>query len=128
MRDVTIKSALLALVLVAIPASGATPKKPTATAKATNRLDQMIEATRLPNGQPLIESYRIESGSAYLQLNPSVWNRMSSGEQRQVCDMLAGVDVWQAMGLVNAWLFVYRTNIGRIKPRFTGGFEFKPAE
>lgn len=94
--------------------------------QAQNRLDELIKETTY-KGERFIQSYRIESGSAYLQLNPRLWNSLSSQEQRQICDMLASVDVWKKMGLINAWLYVYNTQIGRVAPNWTGGWEFKPS-
>jgi hypothetical protein len=94
--------------------------------KEKNRLDQLVEQTVF-HGQPFIKSYTISEGSAQIQLNARLWNSLSAAEQRQICDMLAGTDVWKKMGLLNAYLYVYRTNIGRIGPNWSGGFEFKPA-
>ena len=93
--------------------------------KEKNRLKQLIKATTF-HGQRFIESYSIESGSAYLQINASLWNTLSSEQQRQICDMLASTDVWKTMGLLNAHLYVYRTYVGRIGPNWSGGYEFKP--
>jgi hypothetical protein len=89
------------------------------------RLDEFIQSTTF-KGQRFIQSYRIESGSAYLQLNPSLWNSLSPMEQRLICDGLVSVDVWKKMGLINAWLYVYNTEIGRVASNWTGGWKFKP--
>jgi hypothetical protein len=96
------------------------------SSKKMNRLDELRKETTI-RGRPFIQSYTIEGASAHIQLNPSLWNSMSSSEQRQICDMLAATDVWQKMNLLNAYLYVNKTNIGRIGPALTGGFKFKPA-
>jgi len=90
---------------------------------AQTRLDELIKATTY-NGKKFIQSYRIENGSAYLQLNPSLWNSLSEPQKRQLCDALAAS--WNGMGLLNGWLYVYSTEIGRIKPNWSGGWEFEP--
>ncbi|MGA7991416.1 MAG: hypothetical protein WCC53_08300 [Thermoanaerobaculia bacterium] len=117
----------LALIVYLLPvcsdALGAGKKK--AASSSNNRLDQLIAATAA-NGQPLISSYRIEAGSAYIQMNPSMWNAMTPSEHRQIVDMLARTDVWQSIGVINAWLRVYQTDLGRIRKSWTGDWEFVP--
>jgi hypothetical protein len=73
-------------------------------AYAQTRLDELIKATTY-NGKKFIQSYRIENGSAYLQLNPSLWNSLSEPQKRQLCDALAAS--WNGMGLLNGWLYGY---------------------
>ncbi|HEY3349026.1 MAG TPA: hypothetical protein VGM13_04570 [Thermoanaerobaculia bacterium] len=121
MRNVW-KISTFALVLLFVTSSDAlcAGKK-----KAGNRLDELIAST-VVNGQPLIDSYKIEGGSAYIQMNPRMWNAMSAGEHRQIVDMLARTDVWQSIGVLNAWLRVYQTDLGRIRKSWTGDWEFVP--
>lgn len=93
--------------------------------KEHNRLDQLKRSTTI-QGQPFILSYSIQEASAHVRLNPRLWNALSPSEQRQICDTLAATDVWKTMGLLNAYLYVNQTHIGRIGPNWSGGFEFKP--
>lgn len=94
-------------------------------AKPSNRLEEMMQALTI-NGEPFIKSYKLEGPFAYLKINPHIWNNTSAPQQRQICDSLAATDVWKRMGLVNAWLLVGHTTIGRIKPTLSGGHEFYP--
>jgi hypothetical protein len=92
-----------------------------------NRLQQFARSMTIGE-TPLISHYSVTNGSAYIHLNPAIWNALSASEQRQLCDRLANVDVWDQMQLVNAWLYVHDTEIGRIAPTFFGrGRVFKPA-
>ena len=93
--------------------------------KAKEELDLLVQ-TLIKNKIPIIEEYTILDDSAYIRLNPMIWNSLTSGEQRQVCDILAVNKVWKDSGLLNGRLFVFETRIGRIGPNWSGGFEFKP--
>lgn len=73
----------------------------------------------------LIERWRWERGSSYVYLEPGVWNSLSSAQQRQLLDQIANSTFMD--GLINMWLYVGATEVGRIKPRMSGGFEFVPA-
>lgn len=92
---------------------------------ASNRLDELQQQLTI-NGESFIESYTINGGSAYIKLNSNIWNKLATREQRQICDTLANTDVWKKIPVINAWLSVGSTQIGRIKPNMSGGFEFLP--
>lgn len=92
---------------------------------ASNRLDELQQQLTV-NGVSFIESYTVSGGSAYVKLSPKLWNSLSRGEQRQLCDMMANTDVWKKIPVINAWLSVGNTQIGRIKPNMSGSFEFLP--
>ena len=91
--------------------------------KAKEELDSLVQTLR-NNGIPVIEEYTILDDSAYIRLNPMIWNSLTSGEQRQVCDVLAANKVWKDSRLLNCWVFVLNTKIGRIAPDWNGGFKF----
>ena len=93
--------------------------------KVRGKLDSLVQTLK-DEGIPLIEEYIVLDNSAYIRLNPRMWNSLTSGEQRQVCDILAVNKIWEDNELLNAWLFVYETRIGRIAPDWNGGFKFKP--
>jgi hypothetical protein len=122
------RSKFFAFVLVLtfiVPSYALSAGKKKSAASSGNRLDQLIAST-VVNGQPLISGYKIERGSAYIQMNPRMWNAMGSGEHRQIVDMLARTDVWESVGVINAWLRVYQTDLGRIRKSWTGDWEFVP--
>ena len=125
MRHVSRFSAIALVLLLVVPsfAQGAGKKK--SARSSGNRLDQLIAST-VSDGQPLISSYTIETGSAYIQMNPRIWNSLGPGEHRQIVDMLARTDVWESIGVLNAKLSVYRTDLGRIRKSWTGDWEFVP--
>ena len=93
------------------------------TPKQKNSLD-LLAANITVRSERVILSYDIDGGFAILHINPRIWNALKRGEQQQLGDSLAGTAVWDEMGLINARLFVYRTEVGRIKPLVTGGREF----
>ncbi|WP_417917160.1 hypothetical protein [Candidatus Electronema sp. JC] len=87
-------------------------------------LDEIVTATA-----PLITDYTIDTlGSANIKLNPDVWNGFSPSQQRQLCDSLAAAWQGNKVQLLNGWLWVYSTKIGRISPKITGGWKFVPEE
>jgi hypothetical protein len=75
-------------------------------------------------GQPFILSYEIDGVFAVLHINPALWNALGRGEQQQVGDLLARSRAWDERNLVNARLYVYGTEVGRVKPNITGGKKF----
>jgi hypothetical protein len=125
MRHISKLSAFALVLLFVVPSYAFSAGKKKSAPSSGNRLDQLI-ATTVVNGHPLISSYKIEGGSAYVQMNPRMWNAMGSGEHRQIVDMLARTDVWQSIGVLNAWLRVYQTDLGRIRKSWTGDWEFVP--
>jgi hypothetical protein len=78
-------------------------------------------------GQSLILSYEIDHNSAYVQLNPRMWNQLSEGQQRQLCDQFVASNFVADMKLLNAWFRVEATDIGHIKPGL-GGYSWVPAK
>jgi hypothetical protein len=88
-------------------------------------LHNLAEVTTLNSGARLIERWRWERGSAYVWLEPGPWNSMSHSQQRQLLDQIANSTFMD--GLVNMWLYVGATDVGRIKPKISGGFEFVAA-
>jgi hypothetical protein len=91
----------------------------------SNSLDD-LQRTLTANGQRWITSYKVEGASAYLKINFNLWNRLSTSQQRQICDLFATKN-WKRIGLVNVWLSVGNTKVGRIKPVLSGGYEFSPS-
>ncbi len=96
-----------------------------ATANAVT-LAELKEKLKFEN-QPLILSYTIQSNSAYVQLNPRMWNQFSASQQRQLCDQFVASNFVADMKLLNAWFRVGATDIGHIKPGL-GGFSWVPAK
>lgn len=100
---------------------------PSSDAQTKNRLDEMVEALQTPQG-PFIKSYKIEGGSAYLVINSRLWDMLTKDQQLRLCNQIADTDFLHKMKLLNAWLLVDGTTIGRVGPRITGGWEFKPED
>lgn len=97
----------------------------TATAHAVTLAELKEKLTF--EGKSLILSFEIRSNSAYVQLNPSMWNRFTEGQQRQLCDHFVQSNFVADMKLLNAWFLVGATNIGHIKPGL-GGYTWVPAK
>ncbi len=94
-------------------------------AQMKNRLDELVETLQTPQG-PFIKNYKIEAGSAYLFINSRLWDLLTKDQQLRLCNQIAATDFLPRMKLHNAWLLVDGTTIGRVAPRITGGWEFKP--
>jgi hypothetical protein len=107
------------------PLTSSTTSEATYSLIDVNRLNE-LQSTMTYNGKQFIKSYNIDGGSVYLKLSANLWNSLSTYQQRQICDSLAATDVWKKTGVINAWLSVGSTEIGRIKPTLSGGFEFSP--
>ena len=89
-------------------------------------LDELQKQLKF-EGESLIVSYKIDHTSAYVQLNPRMWNRLTGPEQRQICDKLVASHFVQDMKLLNAWFLVGVTDVGHIKPGL-GGYSWVPAK
>lgn len=85
-----------------------------------NTLDQMMR-TVVVGSEPLIQGYEINGRFCTLRINPRIWNSLSRGEQQQIGDILAASRAWAELDLVNARLFVFLTEVGRVKPNAWGG-------
>jgi hypothetical protein len=85
-------------------------------------LEQMVQQL-VYNGKPFILDFKIENGFCELNINPSIWNSFTLSEQKQIGDFLASSGAWQNR-IINARLYVHRTEVGRVKPKLSGGHEF----
>ena len=77
-------------------------------------VDEFNALTRRTMGSNLFESYRVKGDVIVLHVNPQLWNRLSNGEQRQLCDVVAHAAFLQNQRLSLARLMVMKTTIGRI--------------
>lgn len=100
-----------------------TPNNKTLPTEATERsaasLERLNSIVQEQTGYNLYERYEIEANgnSVTIYLNPNLWNRLPPGEQRQLCDLLAGGKFMSEMSLSSALLYVGRTLVGGIGRR-----------
>jgi hypothetical protein len=82
-------------------------------AASLERLNSFIHEK---TGRNLYERYVIEDNgnSVTIYLSPSLWNSLSSGEQRQLCDFIAMGRFMSEMNLSSALLYVGNTLVGGI--------------
>jgi hypothetical protein len=97
-----------------------------ATAAHAVTLAELKEKLKFED-QYLIISYETRSNSAYVELNPRMWNRFSESQQRQLCDRFVQSNFVADMKLLNAWFRVGATTIGHIKPGLSG-YSWVPAK
>ncbi len=88
-------------------------------------LDELKAALKV-DGKPLILSYTIESNSAYIQMNPSIWNILPESGKQQAGDNFAATNFVKDMGLLNAWFRVDSTDVGHVAPGLSG-YHWVPA-
>ena len=107
----------------------AEPQPTAASASSVPRdekaLEKLNELVRKQMGRNLYTSYRVEGTAAIIQLNPALWNRLSTSEQRQLCDIVGRGTFMEAMGLTIARLRVNETTVGRVV-RVSGSQSFEP--
>jgi hypothetical protein len=73
-----------------------------------------------------IKSHRVEDRSAFITLDSKIWDSMTKDQQLRLCNQLASTDFLRKDNLLNAYLSVDGTDIGRIKPTGSGSWEFLP--
>ncbi len=110
------------------PSASSSASRPRATAiesdpRALTRLDDFTVAQM---GQHLYTSYQIQGDWVVIHINPSLWDSMSAGQQRQLCDIFGKGTFMQAMNLSGAQLMVNETLIGNVV-RAGGLQRFSPA-
>lgn len=103
-----------------------TAQQPPRVAADPDALKKMNDLVRKHMGGNLYTSYRVEGTTAIVQINPRLWNRLSTSEQRQLCDLLGRGTFMEAMNLRIARLYVNATLIGRVV-RAGGMQSFNPA-
>lgn len=105
---------LLLAVLLAPALLAAPPKKAPAKSGGSPPVDQLVESVSDSPLGPLFLGYKIEDGSAYMQLNPRAWNPLKRSDKREIMDMMAVHKAWKEAGLINAWFYVGASQIGRV--------------
>ena len=87
-----------------------------ATPRSAASLERLNSFIHEKTGRNLYERYVIEDNgdSVTIYLNPSLWNSLSSGEQRQLCDFIAMGKFMSEMNLSSALLYVGNTLVGGI--------------
>ncbi len=73
-----------------------------------------------------IKSHPVEDRSAFITLDSKIWDSMTKDQQLRLCNQIASTDFLRKDKLLNAYLSVDGTDIGRIKPSGSGGWEFLP--
>ena len=96
------------------------PKK---SSKISNDILDKMMRDIVFQGKPFIVSYRIDDGFCNLNINPALWNSLSRGEQKQIGDLLAASTAWDGR-ILSARIYVLKTEVGKIRPNISGGYEF----
>ena len=104
-----------ALLLLFAPALlGAAPKKAPGKPGGSPPVDRLVASLSGSPLGPFFLGYRIEGGSAYMQVNPRAWRPLSKADKREIMDMMAAHSAWKEAGLINAWFYVGASQIGRV--------------
>lgn len=108
---------LLVFVLLTLCAPallGAPPKKATTKSGGSPPVDRLVESLSDSPLGPFFLGYKIEDGSAYMQVNPRAWRPLKKADKREIMDMMAAHSAWKEAGLINAWFYVGASQIGRV--------------
>lgn len=107
-------AAFLLAVLLAPALLGAPPKKAPPKSGGSPPVDRLVASLSDSPLGPFFLGYKIEDGSAYMQVNPRAWRPLSRADKREIMDMMAAHGAWKEARLINAWFYVGASQIGRV--------------
>jgi hypothetical protein len=105
---------ILLLVMWSAALLGAPPKKAPPKSGGSPPIDRLVGSLSESPLGPFFLGYKIEAGSAYMQVNPRAWRPLSKADKREIMDMMAANPAWREAGLINAWFYVGASQIGRV--------------